>query len=220
MRSRRIGVLALAVVLLVACGARQSGPSAALGRYGDALNRGDYEAAYGLMSEAFRAKHTRQEYVRMLKENQREVTATASRLKGRHSGMEVSAEFFFGVGDTMRLVQEQGAWRIASNPMVFYSQATPRDALRSAMRAYHLKRWDVMLRFVPDKWAKAMDEKKMELQFTGPQKEQISTMMNIIQANLDLPIDERGKEARMPYGGSFEVSFVREGGQWKIKDFD
>ncbi len=216
----RIGVLALGVVLLVACGGRQSGPSAALNRYGDALNRSDYEAAYGMMSEAFRAKHTKQEYVRMLKENDREVTATASRLKGRHGGMEVSAEFYFGVGDTMRLVQEDGSWRIASNPMVFYSQATPRDVLRSAMRAYHLKRWDVMLRFVPKKWAKAMDEKKMELQFAGPQKEQIATLMNMIQANLDQPIDEKGKEARMPYGGSFEVTFLREDGKWKIKDLD
>jgi hypothetical protein len=120
----------------------------------------------------------------------------------------------------MRLVREDGEWRIASNPMAFYSQATPREALRSFVRAYNLERWDVMLRFVPRKYAERMDERKMRDQFQGPHRDRIATMMNMIQANLDEPITERGNEARMPYGESFEVKFVREDSKWKIQDLD
>ena len=57
-------------------------------------------------------------------------------------------------------------------------------------------------------------------QFQGPHREQIAAMTVVIQANLDEPITEKGNEARMPYGESFEVNFVREDGKWKIKDLD
>jgi len=45
-------------------------------------------------------------------------------------------------------------------------------------------------------------------------------MMNMIRANLDEPITDKGNEARMPYGDRFEVKFVLEEGKWKIQDLD
>src|SRR5690606_30632553 len=133
---------------------------------------------------------------------------------------EATAEFRYGLGDTMRLVQEDGEWRIASNPIDFYSQATPRDALRSFVRAYELERWDVMLRFVPSKYRERMTVDKMREQFKGSQRAEIESMMNMIRANLDEPITDKGNEARMPYGDRFEVKFVLEEGKWKIQDLD
>lgn len=209
-----------ALVAAVGCGSRQPAPVSTLERYGRALESGDFGAAYGLMSESFRARHSREEFVRMMRENQREAQETAGRLRGGYDQLEISAEFTYGLGDSMRLVQEGGQWRIASNPSEFYSQATPREALRSFVRAYELKRWETMLRFVPNKYAERMNVGKMRKQFEGPQREEIATMMNMIKANLDEPIDERGNEARMRYGDRYEVRFVREDDRWKIQDFD
>jgi hypothetical protein len=223
MRGRDLAMSWLVVVALAlasACGGSQDGPTGTLDRYSDALNRGDYEAAYAMMSEGFRAKHSKDEFVRMMKQNKREVSSTAARLKGQQGDLEVSAEFSYGFGDSMRLIKEDGEWRISSNPMAFYSQATPRESLRSFVRAHNLERWDVMLRFVPRKYAERMDEKKMSQQFRGANRDRIDAMMNMIQANLDEPIIEKGNEARMAYGESFEVKFVREDGKWKIQDLD
>ena len=64
----------------------------------------------------------------------------------------MSAEFEYGLGDQMRLVQENGRWRVATNPLAFYDQTTPKAALRSFIRAYRLERWDIMLRFVPTQY--------------------------------------------------------------------
>jgi len=207
-------------VLAIACGGSSQGPKTALDKYSEALNRRDYETAYKMMSDSFRSKHSKEEFVRMMKQNKNEVDQTAARLKRPPGDIEVSAEFNYGFGDNMRLIRESGEWRIASNPMAFYSQATPREAIRSFVRAYNLERWDIMLRFVPRKYAERMDEKKMKSQFRGPHKERIAAMMNVIQANLDEPITEKGKTARMPYGESFEVKFVLEDGKWKIQDLD
>jgi hypothetical protein len=119
----------------------------------------------------------------------------------------------------MRLVKEEGEWRIASNPLAFYSQKTPRETVRSFVRAYTLKRWEVMLRFVPTSYRERMTVEMVKLQFEGPQKEAMSEMMEKLRLNLrgavaDIP---QGNQARVRYGDSYEVELVREQGLWKIK---
>lgn len=206
--------------LLSGCGPRQAGPVSALHDYGAALRTHDYSVAYDMMSEGFQAKHSREDFVRMMTESGPEVAETAQMLSSQHNSVDVTAEFNFGIGDTMRLVQEDGEWRIASNPMAFYGQGSPREALRSFVRAYSLRRWDVMLRFVPTKYRERMSVAKMRAQFEGDHREELDSMMNMIQANLDQPIVDKGNEARMPYGDRFEVKFVLEEGRWKIQDLD
>ena len=214
--------LALALVCFgaAACGSRQPSPVSTLHDYSASLRAKDYTAAYNMMSESFQAKHSREDFARMMKESGQEVAQTAQMLSSQSKDVDVTAEFSFGLGDSMRLVQEDGEWRIASNPLEFYSQATPRDTLRSFMRAFTLRRWDVMLRFVPTKYRERMSIEKMRQQFEGDHRDEIDSMMNMIRANLDEPITDKGNEARMPYGDRFEVKFVLEEGKWKIQDLD
>ena len=203
----------------IGCGPPK-GPSQTLDKYGRALKNHDFGDAYDLMSSGFRSKVSREDYVRMMRDNPREVDETAERLRGKHGSLEVSAEFEYGLGDQMRLVQEGGRWRISSNPLGFYDQSTPKGALRSFIRAYRLERWDMMLKFVPTQYKEKMNPEKMKAQFTGPSKEQMETLMNTLEANVDEPIIERGNDARMSYGDRFEVKFVKEDGVWKLKDLD
>src|SRR5690606_12556250 len=191
------------------------GPSQTLDRYARTLKSRDFGAAYEEMSSGFRGKVSREDYLRMMQDNPREVDETASRLRGKRGSLEVSAEFEYGFGDRMLLVQEGGRWRIASNPLAFYDQSTPRSALRGFLRAYRLERWDIMLRFVPSAYREKMDEAKMKAQFTGPSREQIENLINTLEANVEEPIVERGNDARMSYGDRFNVQFVREDGLWK-----
>jgi hypothetical protein len=214
------GILAVAV-LCGGCGARQPAPIETLHGYSAALRAKDYSAAYDMMSESYQAKHSRDEFVRMMKQSSAEAGDTAQFLSGTYDAQEISAEVTYGVADSIKLVQEHGEWRIASNPLAFYAQSTPREALRSFVRAYKLKRWDVMLRFVPTKWREQMSLDKMREQFDSKQThDDIERMMNMIEANLDEPITDKGNEARMPYGDRYEVKFVLEDGNWKIQDLD
>ena len=211
---------ALCIILLCAACGGGKGPSETLDRYGRALKNRDYGAAYELMSSSFRGKFTRDDYIRMMRDNPREVDETADRLRGKKGSLEVSAEFEYGLGDRMLLVQEDGSWRIAANPLGFYDQSTPRNALRGFLRAYRLERWDVMLRFVPNVYREKMNPEKMKAQFTGPSREQMENLINTLEANVDEPIIERGNDARMSYSERFTVTFVREDGAWKLKDLD
>jgi hypothetical protein len=219
MRFVAMSVALAAAIVGAACGGGR-GPNQALDNYGSALKNRDFSAAYDLMSSSFRGKVSREDYVRMMRDNAREVSETADRLRGKKGSMEVSAELEYGLGDTMRLVQEDGKWRIATNPLGFYDQASPKAALRSFIRAYRLERWDVMLRFVPNSYREKMDAKKMQAQFTGPSREQMENLVNTLEANVDEPIIERGNDARMSYGDRYTVQFLKEDGAWKLKDLD
>src|SRR4051812_10076461 len=209
----------LGLVGAAAC-ARGTGPDQTLDRYGLALKNHDFAAAYDLMSSGFRVKVSREDYVRTMRDNAREVNETADRLRGKKGSMEVSAEFEYGLGDTMRLIQEDGQWRIATYPLGFYDQSTPKAALRSFIRAYRLERRGGMLRFVPHSYPEKMDARKMQAQFTGPSREQMENLINTLEANVDEPITERGNDARMSYGDRYTVQFLKEDGAWKLKDLD
>ena len=215
----RFVLVLLCIGLLGGC-TRNKGPSQTLDRYGRALKNRDFSSAYELMSSSFRGKVSREDYVRMMRDNAREVDETAERLRGKRGSLEVSAEFEYGLGDKMLLVQEDGRWKISANPLGFYDQSTPRNALRSFLRAYRLERWDVMMRMVPNTYREKMDVAKMKAQFQGPSKEQMDNLMNTIEANVEEPIVERGNDARMSYGDRFTVQFVKEDGAWKLKDLD
>ena len=71
------------------------------------------------------------------------------------------------------------------------------------------------MRFVPNAYREKMDVAKMKAQFTGPSKDQMESLINTIEANIDEPIIERGNDARMSYGDRFNVQFVKEDGAWR-----
>jgi hypothetical protein len=212
--------MAITLCLVVAACGASKGPDRTLDSYGAALKNRDFAAAYDLMSSSFRGKVSRADFQRMMRDSGREVADTADRLRGRKGNVEVSAELEYGLGDTMRLVQEGGQWKIASNPMAFYDQSTPKAALRSFIRAYRLGRWEVMMRFVPNSYSEKMDANKIQAQFSGPSREQMENLINTLEANVEEPIVERGNDARMTYGDRYTVLFLREDGAWKLKDLD
>jgi hypothetical protein len=209
-------LLLVAVSAAIGCGGAGGNPSGTLDRYAAALERKDWSAAYDMMSESYRSKVPREEFARMMADSRAEVKETSRRLRGNRR-IEQNAELRFGLGDTVRLINEDGRWRIASNPVLFYSHASPRDALRSFLRAYRLERWDVMLRFIPDSYREKMTVDTLRKQFSD---DEVASMMNMLESNLDAEIDDKGNQARMPYGDRFEVAFVREDGLWKIDDLD
>ncbi len=212
------------VLLAAACGpSSATRPTGAVDAYASALRSRDFGKAYELMSEKYRKEHTREDFIKMMKESPEDVRKTAERLAAPGRRVEVAARFVYDdLGDELSLVEEHGSWRLATNPLEFYPQDTPARALRSFVRAVELKRWDVVLRFVPNKWKEVMTVDQVKRQFDGDteKRAEVDTMIRLLSANLDNPIEQQGDEARMQYGDRFEVKFLREDGLWKVEDPD
>jgi hypothetical protein len=226
MRRIEIVTALLAAIAPGGCPAKTTGaaapspPEAAVAAYAEAVKAGKYDRAYGMMSLAFRRRYEQKDFVRMLQEHAAELPAAMQQLQTKATQVEVEAKVELGESESMKLVMESGQWKIASDPVDFYSQRTPAEALRSFVRALERRRYDIVLRFVPSKWADAMTVEKLRKEWEGDKKDEVGNLIKNLKANLNAPIHQAGDSATMPYGEKWEVRFVREDGVWKIEDPD
>ena len=101
-----------------------------------------------------------------------------------------------------------------------YQQDTPRHALVGFLRALEKKRYDVILRYVPDSHREGLDAAKLKAAWEGADKDEIeSVVAGLKQALPSASIEETGDHAQMPYGAGV-MKLVKEHGQWKVEDFD
>lgn len=221
----------------------QQGPSDTLRAYANALEQGRVDDAYRLLSDEAKRSMSLEAFRRAVTENPREVAEIARAIGRPTADPIVSATVTMPNGEELLLVYEGGKWRIDAAAVDLYGQATPRQALVGFLRAFERKRYDMVLRYVPDaekegltgldgaaeapkgEGAAADDSSKLTAEklkaaWEGPQKEQITRIVVAVKAALPTAtIEETGDSAAMSYGAGGTVAFVREHGLWKIKDF-
>jgi len=216
--------LALAcVVWLVAChsSALQQGPSDTLRAYARALDDGRADDAYKLLSGEARRSISAEAFRRMVKENTAEMKDIAHALSRPSSDPVVTATVTSPRGESVLLVYEDGRWHLDGSAINLYGQSTPRQSVEAFLRAFERKRYDVMLRFVPDSHLEGLDESKLRAAWEGPQKEEMQRITAALRAALPTAqFEEIGDRATMAYGSGGTVQLVREHGAWKIEDFD
>ncbi|MFW6050093.1 MAG: hypothetical protein ACODAU_02895 [Myxococcota bacterium] len=225
MSVRPIHVAAIVGALAALAGGCGRGPSTAtpqgtLEAFADAIRDERHGRAYGLMSDGYRERVAREEFERHLRANPSEARRLAAAIEATDEPIEVTARVRYGEGEELRLARRGGRWHILGNVVDFYDQSTPRAALRSFVRAVERRRYDVVLRFVPEADREGMTEEKMREAWEGEGREEIERLLANLRANLDNPIEVVGDRATMPYGERFSVQFVREEGVWKIEDPD
>ncbi|HVY45239.1 MAG TPA: hypothetical protein VHB21_05130 [Minicystis sp.] len=243
----RIAALA-AAALLVGCGGSvvAQGPSDTLRGYAQALEQGRVDDAYRMLSDEAKRSMSLEAFRRSVKDNPQDAVEIAQALARPASDPVITASVTVPNGDELLLVYEGGKWRIDAAAVDLYGQSTPRQALMGFLRAFERKRYDVILRYVPDaekqglgggveeaaagaasdkpapKGAAGVEltAEKLRAAWEGPQKEQINRIVQAIRTALpNAQIEETGDSASMAYGAGGTVAFVREHGVWKIKDF-
>lgn len=210
----------LLALLLSACAARQGSPEVTVRSFADALDDGRYEAAYALLGESYRRRVSLEDFVRHIEAHPQEARELAALLAHPAETEAITARVPFPDGDALELVWEDGRWRVVGNTVDFYDQSTPRAALRSFVRAMERRRYDVVLRFVPEADREGMTVEHMREAWEGEGREEIDRLVANLRANLDRPIEIVGDRATMTYGDSYTVQFVREDGVWRIEDPD
>jgi hypothetical protein len=205
----------------LACGApRAEDPQSVLRSYSRALDEGRAEDAYRMLSEEARRGISLEAFRRMVKDNPEEVREIAKALARPTATPVVTATVTSSNGQELQLVLENGKWRVEATAVDLYAQDTPRHAIQGFMRAVERKRYDVVLKFVPDSHKEGLDPSKLKTAWEGHDKEEIEQVVSSLkQALPTASIEETGDRATMAYGAG-TMQLVRERGLWKIEDFD
>lgn len=202
------------------CGAQTvHGPRETLDEYARALDQGRVADAYALLSDEAKKSIPYEAFQRMIRENPEEVRDIAKALSRPAGPPLVTATVTAPGGESLLLVYENGAWRVDGSAIDLYSQASPEAAIRAFIRAYQNRRFDVLMRFVPDGKKEGLDAAKLKKAWTGEQKEEMDRLTQALEAALPTARFERiGDRATMAYGAGGTVELIREHGSWKIED--
>ena len=157
----------------------------------------------------------------MVKENAPEMKDIAHALSRPASDPVVTATVTSPKGETMLLFYEEGRWKLDGAAINLYGQVSPRQSIEAFLRAFDQKRYDVMLRFVPDAHLEGLDADKLRAAWEGAQKDEMVRIAAALRAALPTAqFEEVGDRATMAYGSGGTVQLLREHGAWKIEDFD
>ena len=144
-------------------------------------------------------------------------------LKRPTSPAMVTAKVVAPDGQELDLVLENGAWKVDSTAIDLYGQDTPRHAVQGFVRALERKRYDVILRYVPDGHKEGIDGPKLKDAWEGHDKDEmeqvLASLKQALAGGTGAKIEETGDHATLPYGAG-TMQLLREHGLWKIEDFD
>jgi hypothetical protein len=203
-----------------AAGGAGAGPREALRSYALALREGRTKDAYSLLSAEARGRLSLVEFQRMVTENGREIEDLSASLLAPAEVPRVTATLTSPDGETLLLVYEGNAWRVDGSALDLYSQESPEAALASFVRAFNNKRYDVLLRFVPESKREGLSAEQLEKAWEGEQRQQVEQLTQALEASLpNVRVEVLGTRATVAYGAGGTVELVHELGAWRIEDF-
>jgi hypothetical protein len=215
---RATAALTTAALAAAGCGAAPEGPERPLRGLAQALRAGDARAAYGWMSTSYRERVPLSELERLLAEHPEEARATADALE-RPLSVREEAVVRLADGETISLERDAEGWRVVTEVADYYGRRTPRETVRSFVRAVARRRYDVVVSLLPAAERSRTTAAQLEAQWEGEGREEIARLLAALRrAVVEAPVQETGDRAVLPYGDRFRVVLVRENGLWCIED--
>jgi hypothetical protein len=219
---RRAALLLCLVGLTPACGGSAGAdPERVLHDYSVALEGGRAEEAYALLSAESKKSISFIQFQRILKENPEEARELGQSLRRPQvAPPRVTATVTGPDGESsILLVYEQGAWRVDASAIDLYSQRTPEAAVRAFLRAYENRRFDVLLKFVPEDQGEGLTAAELKKAWEGEERADMDRLTGALKASLPTAkVELFGDRATLAFGAGGSVELVRERGLWKIED--
>jgi hypothetical protein len=208
--------LTLATILVATTVAGCGGQARALvhssGDLGQSVRRADREK---IDAGVLPATRSRIDYEQLLAES-----GEWSERLSHPTGARPEALLYLANDDVVEVIWTDKGWRFASDPTVYFGQATPREALRSLVRASREDRWDVMLNLAPRRYRMGLSEQDLETAWTeGPQAQALREARDRLADRLSGTIRADAHQAILDLGDGEFARLEREKDRWVVVDF-
>jgi hypothetical protein len=201
-------VLGLLAGLAFGCAEdRLPDPKLAAAQYAEAARSGDSERVYALLSHEAQRDFGRQGTRALVQQAQVELRQQGAALLAPGAQLQASAEIRFEDGESALFDLEDGAFRLSSLGTVPSRARSPAQALGDFRRALARRSYAAILGVLSLETREALE---------GDLKSLVEGLEN--PETLDVKVS--GDNAVVDVPGGHQVKLQREGGVWRIQDFD
>lgn len=182
-------------------------PKLAARAYADAVRRGDAQRLYELLTPRAQQALGRDGTARLLSESRGELDRTARAVGSPRARVEAIAEARFNDGESARLVLESGRFLLDATTLLPARPRTPSEALSGLRRALSRRSYPALMALLAADSGAAIES-------------DLGALVTALEHPETLDIQVNGDAAEVQVPSGHVVRLKREGGIWRVLDFD
>jgi hypothetical protein len=199
---------ALGVCFLAGCASGGvPDPRAAARSYADAALRGDADRLYAMMTTSARESRSRAETRKVVDDERPELADQARDIQRPDVRVEATARLRFADGEEAALELRDGRYWITAAGALPGGARTPEEALDQLRRVLARRSYPALMRVLSPSTRAAVEN-------------DVRALVDGLSEPGTLPVRLNGDAAVIAVPGGHQVKLKREGGVWRVDDFD
>jgi hypothetical protein len=182
-------------------------PRSTADEYAKAVEQGDTEAIYALLTSDAQRAHGRAGVKKLAQDSKHELTRNAHAVASPDSKVEMNATVRFADGEQAELEVQEGKFRVGSAGALPEGARTPAEALSELRQALARRSYSGILRVLSN-------ESKSSLE------NDLRSLVEGLEQPETLDVKVVGDTAEVSVPGGHSVKLKREAGIWRVEDFD
>jgi hypothetical protein len=200
--------MAATFVLCAACASgRVPDPHAAASAYAEAASRGDTDALYAMMTAASRQARSKDDLKRLIAEERGELAEQGKELARADVRVAGTARLRYGDGEEAALELRDGRYWVTAAGALPGGARTPEEALEQLRRVLARRSYAGLMRVLSPATRTAVEN-------------DLRALVDGLTEPGSLPVQVSGDSAVVPVPGGHQVKLRRDGGVWRVEDFD
>jgi hypothetical protein len=200
-------VLLSAGALTACASSRVPDPHDAAQAYAAAAARGDADALYAMMSTAAQQARSKDDVKRMIAEERDELAAQGKELGRDDVRIEATARLRYADGEEAALELREGRYWVTAAGALPGGARTPEEALEQLRRVLARRSYAGLMRVLSPATRAAVEN-------------DLRSLVEGLTDPVTLPVHTNGDAAVVSVPGGHQVKLKREGGVWRVEDFD
>jgi len=208
-RSQLLRLLASSLLLASpACAGRgASDPRDAARAYGEAAARGDARGLYAMMSSSSRRDRREEDVAKVVADERAELAEQGAALAQPGSRVTATARLRYADGEEAALDLQGGRFWVTSAGALPGGGRTPEEAIEQLRRVLARRSYAGLMRVLSPATRAAIEN-------------DVRNFVDGLNEPATLPIQVSGDDATAVVPGGHQVKLKREGGVWRVEDFD
>jgi hypothetical protein len=199
---------ASALVFLCACASRSiPDPKVAADAYATAAASGNADAIYGMMTSSAQKERSPADVRRIVADERGELGEQARALSAKDARVEATARLRFEDGEEAALELRDGRFWVTTAGTLPGGARTPEEALDQLRRVLARRSYAGLMRVLSPATRAAMEQ-------------DLRVLVSGLEHPDGLQVLVNGDQARVEVHGGHHVTLKREGGVWRVDDFD